>query len=306
LAIIFNNANWSLAAAILGAVSLFTQAPAGHFYLELPRRPTGAGVEITALDLGAGGAIHVRTRKSDWLIDSGSDRDFKRTVRGYLRSRGINQLDGLLLTHGDSQHLGGAAAMLRVFRPPVLVDSVAPDRSGAHRTLIELLRERQFPRRLCAAPDEFAIASAVWARILFPPPGYKGATADDQTLVVELTIEDRWRVLCMSDSGEATERWLLKNGADLRSDILIKGQHHSGISGTPEFLNRVAPRAIVASAVDFPENERMKDDWAADVSARGIKLFRQDETGAMTLRFMRDRWEAISYLTPDVFRSDSR
>ena len=73
----------------------------------------------------------------------------------------------------------------------------------------------------------------------------------------------------MSDSGEVTERALLASGEDLRSDILIKGQHHSGRSGLPEFLDRVQPRAIIASSPRFPENERVKDDWAEMVARTG-------------------------------------
>jgi Predicted hydrolase (metallo-beta-lactamase superfamily) len=65
----------------------------------------------------------------------------------------------------------------------------------------------------------------------------------------------------MSDSGAATENFLFRNQSDLGSDILIKGQHHSGISGTPSFLDCVHPQAIIASSRDFPESERLKSDW---------------------------------------------
>ncbi|HEY0368535.1 MAG TPA: ComEC/Rec2 family competence protein, partial [Chthoniobacterales bacterium] len=108
LAIVFNNANWSLASAILACVGFFARLPAGHFYLGAPQRPTNAHVEITALDLGAGAAIHIRNGRSDWLIDCGSQMQFPRLVRTYLRSRGVNRLDGLLLTHGDAAHIGAA------------------------------------------------------------------------------------------------------------------------------------------------------------------------------------------------------
>jgi beta-lactamase superfamily II metal-dependent hydrolase len=42
------------------------------------------------------------------------------------------------------------------------------------------------------------------------------------------------------------------------------------------------------------------------VRARSIELFRQDETGAVTLRFRRDGWEAQSYLTGETFRNSSQ
>jgi competence protein ComEC len=92
----------------------------------------------------------------------------------------------------------------------------------------------------------------------------------------------------------------------LRSDILIKGQHHSGASGTPEFLERVQPQAIIATSRDFPESERIKPEWAENVRARGIKLLRQDETGAVQIKIFEDSWEATTYVTSETFRSTSR
>src|SRR5205807_7249511 len=84
--------------------------------------------------------------------------------------------------------------------------------------------------------------------------------------------------------------------------VWIKGQHHSGNSGSGPFLDAVQPRLVIATSRDFPDYERIDDKWAEDVQARGIKLFRQDETGAVTLRFADTGWEAQSYLTRETFR----
>lgn len=306
LAVIFNNANWSLAAAILWAVGLFARAPGGHFYLALPHWPTGALAEITVLDAGTGAAVHLRTGRSDWLFDAGPARDFKRVVRPYLRSRGINGLDGIVLSHGDAAHIGATVAMMRAFHPLALLDTAAPDRSRVHKELIAHLAEMHFARRFCGAGDHWKIGKDVVARVLFPPAEYQASNADDQALVVQLTIAGRWRVLLLSDSGEATERLLLAGDADLRSDILIKGQHHSGVSGSLELLERAQPAAIVASSVAFPQNESVKHEWEEVVSARQIKLFRQDRTGAVTLRFFQDHWEVKPFLQPETFRNPAK
>ncbi|PYK85775.1 MAG: hypothetical protein DMF47_09105 [Verrucomicrobia bacterium] len=92
----------------------------------------------------------------------------------------------------------------------------------------------------------------------------------------------------------------------MRSDILVKGQHHSGGSGSDTFLEAVQPRLIIATSRDFPEYERVSDEWAEQVRARGIKLFRQDETGAVELKFGRNDWEARAYITGETFRSANR
>ena len=306
IAIVFNNANWSFASAILSSVEVFAGLPGSHFYVERPRWPTGARAEMTVLDLGPGGALHFRSRRADWLVDCGAERDFKRILRAYLRSRGINGMEGLVLTHGDASHIGAAASVLRTFTPPAIIDTPAPDRSSVHRALIEQLGQRGIPRQLCTRGGDFDLARDVTARVLYPPAKLRARAADDQALVTQLIVRDRWRVLLMSDSGEATERALLASGEDLQSDIIVKGQHHSGQSGSEEFLARVQPQVLIASSPRFPENERLKDEWAQMVTARGIKLFRQDESGAVTLRFYRDRWEAAPYLPGDTFRSTSR
>ena len=110
----------------------------------------------------------------------------------------------------------------------------------------------------------------------------------------------------MFDSGDATEKSLLQSGIDLHSDVLIKGQHHSGRSGSDIFLDAVKPRLIVATSRDFPQQERIPDEWAERVRARGIKLFRQDESGAVELEFAERGWQARAYLTGEVFRSANR
>jgi hypothetical protein len=128
LSLVFNNMNWLLTKIILGAVYLFAQIPAGHLYVERPHWPNGGKLEITALDLKSGAALHIRTKESDWLCDTGSVRDYERVVRQYLRSRGVNRLDGLIVTHGDGGHIGGGSALLLDFRPRRLIDTVTQDR----------------------------------------------------------------------------------------------------------------------------------------------------------------------------------
>jgi competence protein ComEC len=306
LSVVFNNTNWFLTKIILGAVHLFAQIPGGHFYLEHPHWPGDVRMEINSLDLKSGGALHIRTPEGDWLCDTGSLRDYDRVVRQYLRSRGVNRLDGLILTHGDAGHIGGASSVLLGFHPRKLIDTATPDRSPIHRRLITELAQSGNRRRLCVAGDEFDLSRDVRAKILFPPRGFEGDKADDQVLVIQLAVSGKAQVLIMSDSGVATEEFLIKNYPDLRSDIVVKGQHHSGISGSDAFLDSVQPQVIVATSSDFPENERMKSEWAERVGARGIKLFRQDETGAVRIRVFRDRSEAKPYLTSETFRSTSR
>jgi beta-lactamase superfamily II metal-dependent hydrolase len=230
-------------------------------------------------------------------------------VRDYLHWAGVNRLSGLFLTHGDSLHIGGTLELLNDFPKTQVFDNPAPDRSALHRRLFLMdseLKKRGLKYSSLVAGQRLHLAHGVGAVVLFPPPGFAGNNADDQTFVIRLSIAPATFVLLMSDSGAETEQALLSNGMELHSDILIKGQHHSAASGSGAFLNAVRPQLIIATSQDSPEHERISENWADEVRARGIKLFRQDETGAVELGFRGNEWTARAYLTGEVFRSVSR
>jgi ComEC/Rec2-related protein len=307
VAIVFNNANWALATLVIGIVHLFAQIPGGHFYVGKPDWGNRISAKMTVLDLGAGAAAHVRANGHDWLIDCGSERSYERIVRQYLHWAGVNRLTGVVLTHGDSQHIGGITQLLSDFPRVRVIDNPAPDRSFIHRRLSRIVSELGGRKSVeMAAGDNFHLSREVIAHVLFPPRGFAGATADDQALVVRLSTAPGTSVLFMSDNGAKSERTLLSNASNLQSDILVKGQHSSGISGSAPFLDAVRPHLIIATSREFPEHERISEQWAEQLRARGIKLFRQDETGAVELNFSGDEWSARAYLTGEVFRSVSR
>jgi competence protein ComEC len=303
LAVIFNNANWALATLVIGIVHLFAQVPGGHFYVGPLHWPEKLIAKVTVLDLGAGAAVHLQTGGEDWLFDCGNDRSYERVVREYLHWAGVNRLSGLLLTHGDALHLGGTAQLLDDFPRVRVFDNPAPDRSTIHRRLQRLFQERGIKRAALAAGDSFRLSRDVTAHVLFPPRSFSSLIADDQAYVIRVLVRPATLILFMSDSGIKTEQALLAGHLDLRSDIIVKGQHHSGQSGSEAFLDAAHPRLIIASSRDFPDHERISDTWADELQERGIKLFRQDQTGAVTLRFGHNSWEAQSYFSGEVFRS---
>lgn len=305
LSIVFNNANFFLARLVLAIVHFFAQLPSGHIYAEHPRWPDGTRVKIDILDLGAGAAVRLHNAGHEWLFDCGSERDYDRILREYLHAAGVNKLDGLVFSHGDASHIGGATSLVSDLRPSLLIDNPAADRSSVHRRLRSFVRQKKLPLDSRIAGDKIDISREVTAQVLYPPRGFSASTADDEALVVQLYTPSA-TVLLMSDNGEPTEQLLLASGINLRSDILVKGQNHLSASGSDAFIDAVQPRLIIATSRDFPNSERVSDQWANRIRERGIKLFRQDETGAVQLRFGPNDWEARAYVTGEIFRSSTR
>src|SRR6202040_535168 len=86
LSLIFNNANWSLASAVIAFVQWFAQLPGSHYYVAEPNWPKNLRAKITVLDVGAGAAVHIRGPGAEWLFDCGSGRDYERVLLPYLHA----------------------------------------------------------------------------------------------------------------------------------------------------------------------------------------------------------------------------
>jgi ComEC/Rec2-related protein len=281
-ALLFSNANWGFAKALLWVLKFCALIPGGWSYVETPRLARTPICEITVLDLGEGSAIHVRAEGRDWLFDCGGEPEYERIVLPYLRARGVDRLDGLLLTHGDARHIGRASMVLDDFRPRRIIDSVLRDLSPSHRDFHAELAQRGLGKSLYVAGERLSLSPAVQVTLLYPTAGLARGLGDDKAFVLQLEAAGT-RVLFMSDSGFLTEQWLLENEADLRSDVVVKGQHSRETSGGIDFLNRVKPRVVVCSEPVFGDSLEALEAWTKDVNERGMEVFSQRETGAVRM-----------------------
>ena len=306
LVVLVNQANWVTAKALLASLALFSKAPGGYVYVEVPRFARAPACEITSLELGDGAAIHIRAGGADWLVDCGGLRDYGNALLPYLRSRGVNALDGVLLTHGDSAHLGGASAMFADFHPRWIADTICSDRSPSRRDLHARLAAAKFGRRYLQRGDEILLGENVTMTVLFPPPGIARTQADDKALVSRIDAAGQ-RVLLMSDAGFSTERWLIENEPDLRADVLVAGWHSRDISGTADFFACVKPLAVVCSRPPFGSPKERLAEWERNVRAVGAEPFQQAHCGAVRIAMREDDGFVVqAFLGGQIFRSRAR
>ena len=287
VAVLFNYANLLCAGVLLHVIAAFAKIPFGFVYVEMPRRGPALACEITVLDMDEGAAAHVRSARSDWLIDTGHLRDYPRTLVPYLRSRGINRLDSLVLTHGDAAHIGGASPLLRESPPRNWIEGNTSDRSPTRRALHAELAERQMERTLWAAGDSQKISAETQIHVLFPPPGINRSLADDKALVLLITVAGR-RVLLMSDAGFYTEQWLLEHEPTLHADILVKGWHDREKPGDTDFITHVAPKLVIAGKPRYGTRPEALEPWVASLKEKNIAVFLQSQTGAVRIPIRKD------------------
>lgn len=303
LAAIFNNANLVFCKLLLGIVHLISCLPASFLYVGLP---APAPVTVTIFDFGAGGAAAIESDRKIWLLDCGSKWQFEGVLMPWLHSRGKSTPEGLILTHGDAGHIGGAPELAANDPPGTLVESVLNDRSSQRRLLHRNLEEHGIPKSLHRSGDSIRVSHEVTLKILFPPAGITRDLADDKALVVRLDTAGV-RILFLSDAGPPTFDWLLKNAAvELSSDIIVKGAHRSGVPMDTAFTDAVRPKLIVATAAYFPASERLDASWVSLLEGRGIHVIRQDTSGAVIIEIRDKEFQARGFFDQSRFSSPTR
>lgn len=299
LAAVFNNANLVFTKFLVFVIQVAAALPGS--FLPIGSWQT-APAALTVFDFGSGGATAIESGGRLWLMDCGSRWDFENILTPWMRSTGHWKPDTLVLTHGDANHIGGVGTLLETNALPRVIDSPLTDRSPVRRRLHAAMDAAALPTLKARSGDHFEISPSASLKILHPPDGLVAATADDKSLVA-LLESGGTRILFLSDAGPTTFQWLLENqSAEIPADIVILGRHKSGAPPEASFLRAVNPSLVLATAADFPSNEPIDEQWASMVESLGIRLFRQDRTGAVGIRLEKESWSAEGYLDGVTFK----
>ena len=246
---------WAQALALLGGGLMVMRLPwrlrfAGllmalpAFWPAVPVPPEGE-FELLAPDIGQGNAVLVRTRGHALLFDAGpaltpnADAG-TRVLLPLLRSMGVHRLDLLMLSHRDSDHVGGAAALLQGLDVAELRSSLEPGHP--------LLAASPHPTR-CEAGQAWAW-DGVRLEVLHPLPAHYGAglKSNDLSCVLRITSASGRRVLLAGDLEAVQERALARREPDLRADVLLVPHHGSKTSSSVELLAAVRPEIALVQA----------------------------------------------------------
>lgn len=253
--IILNNLNWALAKLMVLSAAWFAGLPGGNFHFHPNASVTSAPAAWRVLEMPHGSAAnHLRIGGDHWLFDTGDDSSFRRILRPYLHSSGVNSVSGVFLSHNDADHIGAVGQVLSTFDSPRLFCSTQePGPQDSSLTTINRLLDQPHPpsltrlrideRWMLSDKDDFKVE----AQVLYPSRQVENARADDRAMVAMVYIGP-WRLLWCSDAGWHAEKFLCLSPMDVRCDVLVRSQHESdsGVSG--EFLLKTRPRLILCGS----------------------------------------------------------
>jgi len=246
-----------------------------------PESPPAGELRAIAFDVGQGMAVLIETSGHRLLYDTGpaytpETNGGNRVILPYLRSRGINALDGMIVTHSDTDHSGGALAVLRDTRIGWVLSSLPAGHPIAEAS----------PRHAhCIAGQAWE-----WDGVRFEMLHPSAASYDDPGLkpngrgcVLRVTTRTG-SVLLPADIEAPQEAALVAATPEkLAADVLLVPHHGSGTSSTPGFLAAVQPQHAVFQLGYRNRYHHPRADVLQRYGDMGAGIWRTDEAGAVSL-----------------------
>jgi competence protein ComEC len=287
---------WAQACGLMAAALLVTPLPwrvrACALPLVLPLLmpprdlPASGHFELLAADVGQGTAVIVRTANHVLLYDSGpryapqSDAA-GRVLLPLLRALGDERIDRLVLSHRDTDHIGGAQALLAQQPVGDLLSSLEP----GHSVLLDA-QGRALPTPRCETGQRWEW-DGVRFDVLHPPPeAYELPAAKPNHLSCVLRLQGAGSsALLTGDIERDQEIRLLRDVPEsLRSEVLLVPHHGSKTSSSAAFLDAVQPRVAVFQAGHHNRYGHPAGEVLARYRERGIARVDSPHCGAWVWR----------------------
>lgn len=244
---------------------------------------------ITVLPLrgGIGVCCETRATPTPLLVDCGNTNVFDSILAPFLKARGVNHTGALVLTHGDSRHVGAALALNEEFPIQMAAWSPVRFRSTRYRAIVEALSSEAAETRRISAHDQLG----VWT-VLYPSGDLSVQRADDGVLVLRGIIQGT-SVLLMSDLSRSGQRALLAEipQSELRSDIVVVGLPQEDKPLIDDLLHVVQPHLIIIADSERPASRRASEELLTRLSQHSVRVLSTRSLGALRISFVQNRFE---------------
>ena len=244
------------------------------------------------VDVGQGDSIFLRSMKGETiLIDVGGKVTFgtkekwqessqtsnaEKTLIPYLQARGVSQIDHLVLTHTDTDHIGDLEEVAKRFK----IKEICVSQGALTKpSFVKRLRTLKRPVHTLKAGGKLPMMGSN-LQVLYPNKVGDGGNNDSIVLYGKLLGSSFLFTGDLEKEGEE----LMASYPNLRASVLKAGHHGSKGSSSEAFLDQLHPSLALVSAGENNRYKHPNDETIERFKQRHIKILRTDKDGAIRFK----------------------
>ena len=234
--------------------------------------PCSSDVRFTVLDVGQGQCLIMQSGGRVYVVDCGGDSDTRPAdaAAEALLSQGYSHIDGLILTHTDRDHAGGAENLLSRIRTDLLILPRQAEKIAVPEDTQVVIAEQNL---------EITDGSG---RISIFAPAFHGE--ENEMSLCVLFDTEKCDILITGDRNAFGERSLLRHADIPNVDVLIAGHHGSKYSSCQELLEATRPQIVCISVGADNSYGHPAQEVLDRLSSFGCTVYRTDQQGTITIR----------------------
>ena len=218
-----------------------------------PTAIPATGCEVHILAIGKADAILLLADGKAMLIDAGYKHNADEIV-AYLKNKGVSRLEYVILTHGDKDHVGGMADVLRSFEVGQVLISPKKEKSEYYSDMVAVMQEKNSS---CVSPEvgtTYTLGTASFQTLAPGPKALKEGSDNDASIAIRFTYGTK-NFLLMGDALSTTEKELMDSSMSIRADVLKTGHHGKSDATNKKFLKAVQPKYAVICCGESEEGD---------------------------------------------------
>lgn len=232
--------------------------------------------EIHFIDVGQGDSTLIIADNEAMLIDCG-DNDKGMSVRRYLEKQGIEELEYVIGTHPDADHIGGMDVVLYNFYCDKVIMPDCTADTKTYDDVIQTVKSKNYSITYPQVGDTYTLGSGSFTIIAPNRDDY----SDKNDFSVGLIFDYGSTSFVFTGDAEGAEADIVGNGIDLSADVFKAGHHGSSTSSGDAILNAVDPKYAVISCGAGNKYGHPHSETLQRFVSRNIEVYRTDTQGTV-------------------------
>jgi competence protein ComEC len=241
------------------------------------------GLNVHYIDIGQGDSIYIKTPAGeDILIDGGSKASGSKVV-AYLKKQKVDDIEVLISTHPDADHVGGLDEVLAAFKVENVYAPKVQHTTQAFKDFLTAVKNEKLTIKTAKLDVLLPLKDkSIQAKFIGPVKDYNKTDLNNWSAVLQLTYNKN-KFLFMGDAETQAEKDMLAKKLISKVDVLKVGHHGAKETTTNELLKVAKPTYSIISvgaknSYKHPTNEVLKR-----LTTIKSKIYRTDQKGTIVV-----------------------
>ncbi|MEH7357789.1 ComEC/Rec2 family competence protein [Priestia sp. 179-F W1.4 NHS] len=202
-------------------------------------------MKVHYIDVGQGDSIYIKAPNGEDIVIDGGNKGKGNAVVSYLKKQKVDDIEVLISTHPDADHIGGLDEIINAFKVENVYAPKVSNNTQAYKDFLNAVKKKKLKIQTAQAGVKLPVKD-VNAQIVGPTKTYANSDLNDWSAVVHMAYKKN-TFLFTGDAETKAEADMIKAKKTLRADVLKVGHHGAKTSTSKNFLDAVKPKYAVIS-----------------------------------------------------------